>query len=120
MKRPRVDVDLKELDQLLDHSTEAPLSEPEAAKIKTALHALADVLEARRNNASSEKTRAVVGAADDAVIKANKPAAPGHGRIPAMAYEGAKKVAVAHPTLTHGTRCPDCQSGNVYTQKEPR
>ena len=119
MKRPRVDVNLGELDQLLDHAVEAPLSEPEAAKIKTALHALADVIEARRNSASSEKTRDVVGAAQAAVDQ-KKPAAPGHGRIPAMAYEGAKKVPVAHPELAHGTRCPDCQSGNVYTQKEPR
>ena len=119
MKRPRVDVNLGELDQLLDHSMEAPLSETEAGKIKTALHALAEVLEARRNSASSEKTRAVLGAVQAAVDR-DKPAAPGHGRIPAMAYEGAKKVAVPHPELAHGTRCPNCQSGNVYTQQQPR
>jgi hypothetical protein len=120
MKRPRVDVNLGELDQLLDHSVEAPLSPVEAEKIKTALHMLADVLEARRRNSvSSEKTSVVVNAAQSA-SEPEKPAAPGHGRIPAIAYEGAAKVAVPHPELAHGTRCPDCQSGNIYTQQEPR
>ena len=123
MKRPQVQVNLKELDQLLDHSMEAPLSETEAGKIKTALHTLAEVLAARRANgySSSEKTREVVdGAAKAVEEKQPKPAAPGHGRTPAAAYEGAEQVAVTHPELTHGTRCPDCQSGNVYHQAEPR
>ena len=42
MKRPRLDVNVGELDELLDHARQAPLSEPEYQKLKTALHALAD------------------------------------------------------------------------------
>ena len=39
MKRPRIDVNLGELDQLLDQAREAPLSEPDCNKLKTTLHA---------------------------------------------------------------------------------
>jgi transposase len=46
-----------------------------------------------------------------------KPA--GHGRNGAAAYPGAEKVAVPHPTLRHGDRCPGCHEGNVYLQQEP-
>ena len=35
MKRPRIDVNLSELDQLLDKARQAPLSEPDCHKIKT-------------------------------------------------------------------------------------
>ncbi len=41
MKR-RIDVDLDELDQIIDRSTRAPLSESEGQKLKTALHAMAE------------------------------------------------------------------------------
>ena len=50
MKRPRIDVNLPELDQLLDQACEAPLSQNDSAKINSALHALADVLAASRNS----------------------------------------------------------------------
>ena len=39
-RRQRIDVDLDELDQIIDRSTHAPLSEAEGEKLKTALHAL--------------------------------------------------------------------------------
>ena len=39
MKRKRVDVNLKELDQIIDHAREVPLSESESGKLKEALHA---------------------------------------------------------------------------------
>ena len=112
MKRPRVEVNLGELDQLLDQACEAPLSETDSAKIKNALHTLADVLAARR---SSEKTREVAGVsvpeAPRAVNKEDKSA--GHGRTAAASYEGARKVAVAHPEFKHGDRCPECGLGKV-------
>ena len=47
MKRRRIDVNLTELDQLLDQAREAPLSEPDCNKIKTALHTLAQFLAPR-------------------------------------------------------------------------
>ena len=122
MKRPRIDVNLGELDQLLDQAQQAPLSEPDCHKIKTTLHTLVEMLVAKR---STEKTRAVVGAAESeaaatdpggsAAKKAN-----GHGRNPASAYAGATKVSVPHPNLMPGDACPECPKGKVYAQKEPR
>jgi hypothetical protein len=55
--RQRIDVDLDELDQIIDRSTHAPLSEAEGEKLKTALHALAEGLARKR---STEKTKAVL------------------------------------------------------------
>ena len=55
--RPRVDVDLKELDRVLDGARQAPLSEADCEKIKEALHALAARLERPR---STEKTSDVL------------------------------------------------------------
>ena len=57
IKRKRVDVNLEELDRVLDHAREAPLSEPDYDKLKEALHALAGMLPAPR---STEKTSAVL------------------------------------------------------------
>jgi hypothetical protein len=55
--RQRVDVNLDELDQIIDRSTRAPLSESEGKKLKTALHAMAERLVRKRN---TEKTSAVL------------------------------------------------------------
>ena len=55
MKRKRVDVNLQELDQIIDHAREVPLSESESAKLKEALHALAGMMPQPR---ATEKTRA--------------------------------------------------------------
>src|SRR6202040_2282299 len=44
----------------------------------------------------------------------------GHGRNGADAFGGARKVEIAHQSLKHGDRCPECGEGNVYDQKEPK
>jgi transposase len=116
MKR-RIDVNLDELDQIIDRSTRAPLSESEGQKLKTAIHAMAERLVRKRN---TEKTSAVL---PDA-IQAGKPdtgesAPAGHGRNGAAAFTGAKKIAAAHATLHSGDQCPECHRGKVYRQKEP-
>jgi transposase len=121
MKRPRIDVNLSELDELLDQAQQAPLSEPDCHKIKTTLHTLVELLAAKRN---TERTRTVVGAAGSEAA-AESPASAekqtnGHGRNPASAYAGATKVAVPHPNLQPGDACPECPKGKVYAQKEPR
>src|ERR1051326_2002083 len=121
MKRPRIDVNLNELDQLLDQARETPLSEPDYHKIKTALHTLAELLAPH----TSEKAREVVGKAtaetgESAQAKQSPGKPKGHGRNPASAYTGAKKVPIAHAELTHGTLCPECGKGKVYTQKDPK
>lgn len=45
--------------------------------------------------------------------------ASGHGRHGADAYAGAEHVAVSHPRLKHGDRCPGCARGKIYAQREP-
>ena len=57
MTMRRVDVNLDELDQIIDRSMRAPLSESEGQKLKTALHAMAERLVRKR---STEKTKAVL------------------------------------------------------------
>ena len=116
VKRKRVDVNLEELDRVLDHAREAPLSEPDYDKLKEALHALAGMLPAAR---STEKTSAVLPPTDP-LTQQSKEKPKGHGRNSASAYTGAKKVAVPHPTLHSGDHCPGCEKGKVYPQKEPR
>jgi transposase len=110
-------VDLEELDQIIDRSTRAPLSEAEGQKLKTALHAMAEKLVRKRN---TEKTKAVL-PTDAPADKPDpsKPAPEGHGRNGVAAFTGAHRVAVAHATLNSGDRCPECCRGKVYRQTEP-
>jgi transposase len=109
-------VNLKELDQIIDHAREVPLSESESDKLKEALHALAGMLPPPR---STEKTSAVLPPTDPPPPQTEeKP--KGHGRNGASSYTGAKKVAVPHPTMKPGEPCPGCLKGKVYPQKEPR
>jgi hypothetical protein len=46
--RSRVEVNLEELDQIIDRATDAPLSKSDSAKLKTALHAMAERLSTKR------------------------------------------------------------------------
>jgi transposase len=123
MKRPRVDVNLSELDQLLDQARQAPLSAPDCNKIKTTIHKLVELLTARRRK--SEKTRTVVDAAGTDAAAGESPdptekKSNGHGRTPASAYADATRVPVPHPNLKPGDACPECPKGKVYTNQEPR
>ncbi len=116
VKRKRVEVNLEELDRVLDHAREAPLSEPDYEKLKEALHALVGMLPSPR---STEKTSAVLPPTDPPE-KQSKEKPKGHGRNGASSYTGAKKVAVSHPTMKPSDHCPGCLKGKVYPQKEPR
>ncbi len=116
MKHKRVDVNLEELDRVLDHAREAPLSEPDYDKLKGALHALVGMLARPR---TTEKTSSVV-EQPEAPRPAEMDPPKGHGRNGVTAYTSAKKMAVPHPTLHAGEACPGCQIGKVYPQKEPR
>jgi transposase len=117
MKRKRVDVNLEELDRVLDHAREAPLSQPDYDKLKQALHALAGMLPVPR---TTEKTSTVLEQAETPPAKTRTDSPPGHGRNGAWSYTGAKKVVVPHPELHAGDSCPGCLKGKVYPQKEPR
>jgi transposase len=118
MTMRRVDVNLDELDQIIDRSTRAPLSESEGQKLKTALHAMAERLVRKR---STEKTRAVLppDGAPASQPETSTSAPVGHGRNGAAAFTGANRVVVAHATLHSGDQCPECRQGKVYRQKEP-
>ena len=119
MKR-RIDVNLDELDQIIDRSTRAPLSESEGQKLKTALHAMAKRLSWKR---STEKTSAVLNTPTAAASTGEPPkdisATTGHGRNSAAAFTGANRVRIAHGTLHSGDPCPECREGRIYRQKEP-
>jgi transposase len=115
--RRRIEVNLDELDQIIDRSTQAPLSEAEGQKLKTAIHAMAERLSWKR---TTEKTSAVLPqdvALDKPEIGESAPA--GHGRHSAAAFSGAAKVASTHATLHSGDLCPECRRGKVYGLKEP-
>ena len=91
MKRPRVDVNLEELDQIIEHGRQAPLSESESQKLKSALHSLASMLAPTR---STEKTKQVFEPSETSAPKdpercSGKPA--GHGRNGACSYTGPRK-----------------------------
>ena len=80
MKRPRLDVNLEELDRVLDQARAAPLSEADYEKLKSALHALAGMLPPPR---STEKTKVVLGDPETPTPKNDsEPNGPtlGHGR----------------------------------------
>jgi transposase len=114
-----VDVNVEELDRIIDDARTAPLSEADSRKLKTALHALAEHLAERK----TEKTSAVFGDAEapaPETLQAKAERASGHGRNGAAAYRGAKRIVIRHTRLVHGDRCPDCERGNVYAQKEPK
>jgi transposase len=117
MKRPRLDVNLEELDQIIDRGTHAPLSESEGEKLKRVLHALAGMLPAPR---TTEKTKNVLEQAETPAPENDSEPVKGHGRNGASAYTGARKVAVPHSTLHTGDTCPGCEKGKVYPQKGPR
>jgi hypothetical protein len=121
--RQRVDVNLDELDRVLDGARQAPSSEDDYEKLKEALHALAAMLVRPR---TTEKASAVLGKPEGAGAGAGTeaetdvPPPPGHGRNGAEAFVSSRKIAIAHPNLKHGDRCPECEKGNVYGQKEPK
>src|SRR6266849_4585283 len=108
--RRRIDVNLDELDQVLDGARQAPLSEADYDKLKGALHALAAMLVRPR---TTEKTSAMLEESEGSDTgvgtqpDTNTPPQPGHGRNGAEAFDGARKVEIAHPKLTHGGRCPE-------------
>ena len=102
-----VDVNLDELDQVLDGARQAPLSQADYDKLKSALHALAAMLVRPRN---TEKTSAVLEKPEGSEVGAgtqpdtNASPQPGHGRNGAEAFGGARTVDIAHQKLTHGDR----------------
>ena len=121
--RRRIDVNVEELDRVIDDTEKGPLNEADRQKLRTAVHAMAEKLLRSRN---TEKTSSVLGEQDSPAppeatqTETNEKQPAGHGRNAASAYRGAEKIEVAHQSLHSGHRCPDCERGNVYRQKEPK
>ena len=142
---PRLAIPMADLEALLERAKTEPLSAADYATLKAALATLGyltELLEDRTTTlrrlrhllfgARTETTRTVcpptgetaaASGTDPAVPEAAAPASaasrPGHGRNGARLYGGARQVAVPHPTLQAGGRCPECQKGKVYPQREP-
>jgi hypothetical protein len=87
MKRPRMDVNLEELDQIIERGTHTPLSASESEKLKLVLHALAAMLPASR---TTEKTKNVLGQSAAPAPENEPEPAKGHGRNGASSYTGAQ------------------------------
>lgn len=143
---PAIDLRMDDLERLVDRTRHAPLTEDEHATLKAAIDTLgyvAQLLDQKGTTlaglrylllgTATEKTRDVLaraGVASDAPSApggeaAGDPTAPrraprrGHGRHAADVYGGAAHVAVPHPHLHHGERCPLCAKGKLYAQREP-
>jgi transposase len=137
--REVIEVNFAELTVLLERARQGPLAEEDCQRLEGAIQALSVLIErigeknttisqlrALLSKPSTEKTNKVL---EQAGIKdppknspppnAPGPPKPGHGRNGAPAYGGARRIKIAHASLQPGDRCPDCQKGKVYEQKEP-
>jgi transposase len=137
--REVIEVNLQEWEGLLERARKEPLDEEGYQKLQAALRAFRVLTEmigeknatisrlrALLAKPSTEKTSKVL---EQAGIKAppkNSPPPnagdqpkPGHGRNGAQAYGGARRIKIAHASVKPGDRCPECQKGKVYEQKEP-
>jgi len=139
----RREVELKDLEAILERAR-AILSAEDHEKLKAAVETLAFLTRELESKGTSidrlrrmlfgpstekmhrvadhdgEQSKAAVRSANDGSSGgAGKEKAPGHGRNGVASYPGAEKVKVAHPTLTHGAKCPSCSRGKVYAQLQP-
>jgi len=138
-QREVIEVNLQEGEGLLQRARQEPLDEAGYQKLEAARRALRVLTEmiGEKNTTisqlrallakpSTEKTSKVL---EQAGMKSppqnssppngkGKPR-PGHGRKGAGAYRGARRIKIAHGSLQPGDRCPECQKGKVYEQKEP-
>jgi transposase len=136
-----IEVNFEELAALLERARQGPLDEKDCQRLETAIGALSYLIEkigeknttisqlrALLTKPNTEKTSKVL---EQAGIKAPpqssslpdvnevKKPKPGHGRNGAAAYQGARRIKIAHASLKPGDRCPECLKGKVYEQKEP-
>src|SRR5215813_6949387 len=125
-----IDVSMEELKRVVDGACHQTLNDEDHRKLRGAVATLGQMarmladkdatLRALRQMllkpATTEKTRAVLeragllpppnGKAGEAAAEKRKRKV--HGRKPASAFVGARKVAVPHPTLQAGDACPEC------------
>jgi transposase len=130
----RLDATPEELEALVEKARVA-LDEPGYQKLKAAIRTLGYVtalledqqtsLQSLRNLLCTKQTEKTADVLKRAGIEAEKtpaapkPKAPGHGRHGAKAYQGAQRVHIPHASLKAGDRCPECDRGKLYPQREP-
>src|SRR5262245_3118576 len=85
---------------------------------RTSLQSLRNLLCAKQTEKTADLLKRA-GIEGEKTPAAPKPKAPGHGRHGAKAYRGAQRVHVPHASLKAGDRCPECEHGKVYPQREP-
>jgi len=144
----RIDVDRKELEQIVERARTGSLDEEDIRKLKAALETLGLLTELLGDKdttinrlrkilfgSGTEKLSQVLGSApaaadpDKATGEAKDAGSPengkeapkrkGHGRNGAKDYTGAKRVKIPHESLKPGQICPDCKQGKVYHGKAP-
>ena len=134
-----IEVNFEELAALKERARQGPLGEEDYRRLEAAIQALRQLIDmigdkdttisglrALLEKPSTEKTSKVL---EQAGLGAppkggSSPSArmepkPGHGRNGAAAYREARRIRIAHGTLTPGDRCPGCLKGKVYHQKDP-
>ena len=145
----RIDVDVKQLEQIVERARTGSLDEEDIRKLKAALDTLGLLTELLGDKdttiqrlrkilfgSGSEKLRQLLGTAqaaadpnkttgeardDGSPANGNKEGTKpkGHGRNGAKDYTGAKRVKIPHESLKPGQICPDCKQGKVYHGKVP-
>lgn len=129
----RIDLKPEELDALLERVKSGCLEDNDYEIIKAMAETVSYLSQLSDEKAAtikrllkmmfgdqSEKTEKVTKKPKPKPPLKNKEQKPkGHGRNGASAYTGGKKVKIAHDTLKHGRRCPECQKGKVYRDNKP-
>ena len=116
--RRRIDVNLEELDQIIDRSTQAPLSEAEGQKLKTALHGMAERLSSKR---TTEKTKDIL--LQDTVLdkpQTGESTPAGHGRNSVAAFSGADAGAQSHTPRSIPATLARSAAGEKCTARKSR
>lgn len=118
-KRPKVEVDVQELDGIVDAALQGPLEQADAEKLRTAIHSMAEhILADRRTTEKLDAVTNEVAEKDaDGKPKEEKLPKPGHGRLGADSYTGATRVPVPHAELKPGCQCPECGRGRLSEKK---
>ncbi len=100
-RRPVIEVNLNELDGIVDAAVERPITTEDAGKLKSALHAMAQLLPPEPR--TSEKTAEVLPSDESQAGEVGEPKPKkrrGHGRNGASAYTGATQVALKNGELS--------------------
>lgn len=134
-KRRVVDVDVKEIEGIIDATASGPLGDKERKKLRDTIHLLLKHLDPKfrtsekmselvkelmeQEEADQPESGSDTEESEPEKTEEKKKKRKGHGRLPAAAYTGAKKVECSHESLKPGDSCPACGRGKVY-KKEPK